>query len=82
MINPFVAFRDWIQEETLDVEAMQLALKQIKELLETEEKLKAKRDDLDQELKKGQPGGVNLIKSIFKKKEDIIAEMEKEKEKF
>ena len=80
MINPFVAFRDWIQEETLDVEAMQLALKQIKELLETEEKLKAKRDDLDQELKKGQPGGVNLIKSIFKKKEDIIAEMEKEKE--
>ena len=68
MINPFVAFRDWIQEETLDVEAMQLALKQIKELLETEEKLKAKRDDLDQELKKGQPGGVNLIKSIFKKK--------------
>ena len=80
MINPFVAFRDWIQEETLDVEAMQLALRQIKELLETEEKLKSKRDDLDQELKKGQPGGVNLIKSIFKKKEDIIAEMEKEKE--
>ena len=80
MINPFVAFRDWLQEEILDVEAMKEALKQIRNLLETESKLKDKLDTLEEDLKKGQQGQVNIFKSIFKKKEDIIAEMEKEKE--
>ncbi len=80
MINPFVAFRDWLQEEILDVEAMKEALKQIRNLLETESKLKDKLNTLEEDLKKGQQGQVNIFKSIFKKKEDIIAEMEKEKE--
>ena len=34
MINPFVAFTNWLEEETLDVEAMQIAIKQIHQLLE------------------------------------------------
>lgn len=80
LINPFVAFRDWFQEETLDVEAMQIALKQINQLIETEEKLRNKLNDLEEDLKKGQQGTVNIFKTIFKKKEEIIAETEKEKE--
>ena len=34
MINPFVAFKNWLEEETLDVEAMQIAIRQINQLLE------------------------------------------------
>ena len=80
MINPFVAFRDWLQEETLDIEAMQITIKQIYNLLETEEKLKSKLNDLEENLKKGQQGQVNILKTIFKKKEEVIAEYEKDKE--
>ena len=80
MVNPFMAFKDWIQEETLDVEAMQYALKQINQLLETEEKLKSKLKDLQESLDKGQQGVVNMFKSLFKKKEDIAAETQREKE--
>ena len=80
LINPFIAFRDWLQEEILDVEAMQIALKQINNLLETEEKLKNKLADLTQELNKGNQGQVNIFKSLFKKKEDIIREIETEKQ--
>ena len=80
MINPFVAFRDWLQEETLDVEAMQLALKQLNQLLETEEKLKAKNIDLGQDLQKAEQGQVNIFKSIFKKKEEIQEQIKREKE--
>ena len=80
MVNPFMAFKDWIQEETLDVEAMQYALKQINQLLETEEKLKSKLKDLQESLDKGQQGAVNMFKSLFKKKEDIAAETQREKE--
>ena len=80
MINPFVALRDWLQEEILDVEAMQTAIKQIFNLLETEEKLKSKLNSLEDDLKKGQVGQVNFFKTIFKKKEEVIAETEKEKE--
>ena len=80
MINPFVALRDWLQEEILDVEAMQIAIKQIFTLLETEDKLKSKLNSLEEDLKKGQAGQVNFFKTIFKKKEEVIAETEKEKE--
>ena len=80
MINPFIAFKNWLEEETLDVEAMQIAISQINKLLETEEKLKEKLMGLEEDIKKGQAGQVNFFKSIFKKKEDIIAETEKEKE--
>ena len=80
MINPFVAFKNWLEEEQLDVEAMQIAIKQINQLIENEGKLKEKLTGLEENIKKGQAGQVNFFKSIFKKKEDIIAETEKEKE--
>ena len=80
MINPFVAFTNWLEEEELDVEAMQIAIKQINQLLEDEEKLKEKLIGLEEDIKKGQSGQVNFFKGLFKKKEEIIAETEKEKE--
>ncbi len=80
MINPFVAFKYWLDEETLDVKAMQIAIEQILNLLETEIKLKTKLEELEQDITKGQAGQVNIFKSIFKKKEDIVAKMEREKE--
>ena len=80
MINPFVAFTNWLEEEELDVEAMQIAIKQINQLLEDEDKLKEKLIGLEEDIKKGQSGQVNFFKGLFKKKEDIIAETEKEKE--
>ena len=80
MINPFVAFKNWLEEETLDVEAMQIAIKQINQLLDDEDKLKTKLIGLEEEIKKGQAGQVGFFKGLFKKKEEIIAETEKEKE--
>ena len=80
MINPFVAFTNWLEEEELDVEAMQIAIKQINQLLEDEDKLKEKLIGLEEDIKKGQSGQVSFFKGLFKKKEDIIAETEKEKE--
>ena len=80
LVNPFVAFRDWLQEETLDVEAMLIAIKGLYNLLEQENKLKTKLAELEEQVKKGQQGQVNIFKSLFKKKEDIIAETEKEKD--
>ena len=82
MINPFLALRDWLQEDILDVEAMQVAIKQIYNLIETKDKLKTKLNDLEQNLTKGQQGQINMfkIKTLFKKKEDVVAQFEKEKE--
>ena len=80
LVNPYLAFRDWLQEEVLDVEAMLLAIKGLTNLLEQENKLKTKLGELEDQVKKGQQGQVNIFKSIFKKKEDIIAETEKEKD--
>ena len=80
MINPFIAFKNWLEEETLDVEAMQLAIRQINQLLEDEDKLKEKLATLEEDIKKGQAGQVNFFKGLFKKKEDIVAEAEKDKE--
>jgi hypothetical protein len=80
MINPFIAFKNWLEEETLDVEAMQIAIKQINQLLEEQDKLKERLINLEEEIKKGQAGQVGFFKTLFKKKEDIIAETEKDKE--
>ena len=80
MINPFLALRDWLQEEILDVEAMEIAIKQLHQLIESKEKLKAKLSELEDDLKKGQQGQVNFFKTIFKKKEEVIAQTERDKE--
>ena len=77
MINPFVAFKDWLEEEKLDLEAMLIAIRQIYELIEEENKLKDKLNGIEGEIKSGQVG---FIKGLLKKKEDIIVENEKRKE--
>ncbi|MCQ2821646.1 MAG: hypothetical protein MJ252_30680 [archaeon] len=80
MINPFIAFKDWLEEETLDVEAMILAIKKIGELMDTEEKLGQRIKTLEEDINHMKGGQVNFIKTLFKKKEDLIADTEKEKE--
>jgi len=82
MINPFLALRDWLQEDILDVEAMQIAIKQLNTLCETKVKLQTKLRDLDQNLTKGQQGQLNIfkIKTLFKKKEDVVAQYDRDKE--
>ena len=77
MINPFVAFKDWLEEEKLDLEAMLIAIRQIYELIEEENKLKDKLNGIEEEINSGQVG---FIKGLLKKKEDIIVENEKRKE--
>ena len=79
MINPYTAFKEWLEEEVLDAEAMSIAIKGINELIEKEEKYRQKLESIESELKKLEGGG-SSIKTLFKKKEDIISSKQKEKE--
>lgn len=79
LVNPFLAFRDWLQEEVLDVEAMLVAIKGLYNLLEQENKLKTKLAELEEDVKKGQQGQVNIFKSIFKKKKTSSLKQRKKK---
>jgi hypothetical protein len=79
MINPFTAFKDWLEEEVLDTEAMILAIKGINDLIERQEKIEQKLTASEAELKKVESGGSSL-KTLFKKKDSVIAEIMKEKE--
>ena len=56
---------------------MLIAIRQIYELIEEENKLKDKLNGIEGEIKSGQVG---FIKGLLKKKEDIIVENEKRKE--
>ena len=80
MINPFISIRDFLQEETLDIEAMFKAIKKFYNLLETEKELKLKLENLEEDIKREQKGEFNIFQSFFKAKEEIIKETEKEKE--
>ena len=51
MINPFIAFKNWLEEETLDKEAMEIAIIQINKLLENEEKIKDKLNSIEENIK-------------------------------
>jgi hypothetical protein len=79
MINPYTAFKDWLEEEFLDAEAMIIAIKGINELMEKEDKYRQKLESIEADLKKIEGGGSSL-KTLFKKKEDVIAHKQKEKE--
>ena len=79
MINPYTAFKEWLEEEILDAEAMIIAIKGINELIEKEDKIKQKLENVETELKKLEGGGSSL-KTIFKKKEEVIAKKQKEKD--
>jgi hypothetical protein len=77
MINPYSVFKDWLDEDILDCEAMIEAIKRINQMIETVEKLKRHRDSLDLDIKQlesGQSGFLKSIKSIFKKKEVQLSE--------
>ena len=65
MINPFVNFRDCLEEKILDVEEMQLPIKIILGLLESENKLKTKLKVLQEDLTKGNIGWINFFKSLL-----------------
>jgi hypothetical protein len=78
MINPFIIFKDWLEEELLDIEAMEIAIKQIYQLMDNQDKLKEKLNQIEENIKSGGQG--SIFKTLFKKKEEIIAEAEKEKE--
>ena len=80
MINPFNVFKDWLEEETLDIEGMQIAIKQINDSILTEEKLKEKLENINAEIQRLQNGQMNFLKGLFKSKEDLLAQAEKEKE--
>ena len=79
LINPFTAFKDWLEEEVLDAEAISLAIKGINEFIEKDDKCRQKLEALETELKKVESGGSSL-KTLFKKKENVIADILKEKE--
>jgi hypothetical protein len=79
MINPFTAFKDWLEEEVLDAEAMSLAIKGINDFIEKEEKCRQKLEQTETDLKKVESGGSSL-KTLFKKKDSVIANILKEKE--
>ena len=79
MINPFTAFKNWLEEEELDVEGMQIAIKQFNQLLVDEEKLKDKLKSLEEDIKRGQSGQVSIFKSIFKKKKILLPRQKRKK---
>ena len=79
MINPYTAFKEWLEEEVLDAEAMSIAIKGINELIEKEDKYRQKLESIESELKKLEGGGSSL-KTLFKKKGDVISSKQKEKE--
>lgn len=79
MINPFTAFKDWLEEEVLDAEAMSLAIKGINDFIEKEDKFKQKLETSEADLRKIEAGQSSL-KTLFKKKDSVIAEILKEKE--
>ena len=66
IINPYTAFRDWLEEEVLDAEAMVLAIKGINELIDKEEKYKQKLESTEADLKKLE-GERSSLKTLFKK---------------
>ena len=72
MINPFTAFKDWLEEEVLDAEAMSIAIKGINDIIEKDDKCRQKLYNLEQDIKKVESGGSSL-KTLFKKKDSVIA---------
>ena len=79
LINPYTVFKDWLDEEVLDAEAMSIAIKGINELMEKEDRYRQRLESIEAELKKIEGGG-RSVKTLFKKKESVISNKQKEKE--
>ena len=78
--NSFSYLENWLNEEALDIEALLLAIKQITDMFTAKEKLKQKIDNLETDIKKMEEGNVSFLKSLFKKKEDLVQTSQKDKE--
>lgn len=77
--NPFIALDEWLEEEELDIEAGIEAMGSLQRLSSSVEKLGQKIENLENDLKQLQYGKQNFISGIFKKKEDKMAQLEKQK---
>ena len=80
LLNPYVILEVWIEEEELDTEAMISVINSLVKLQETLDKLRQRSSSIDVEQKKAEAGQTGFLKSIFKKKDEIINELSKEKE--
>ena len=77
--NPYIALKNWIEENILDVEAMIEALNSLQTLTDQCEKLKKKIATLQNDITSLEIGKQNFVAKLFKKKEDQKEQLEKEK---
>ena len=67
MINPYTTFKDLLEEEVLDSEAMTIVIKGINELIEKKEKYRKRIESIEADLKKLEGKEVHL-KTYLKKR--------------
>ena len=79
LVNPYICFSYWLEEEILDIEAMQIAIKKIFQLIDEEDKLKDKLKAVEDDIKKAESGNFGFFSGIFKKKENILADYQKDR---
>lgn len=77
--NPYGPLNNWLEEEEIDIEAMIEALGSLQTLSETREKLSHKIDSIENDIKQLKFGKQSFVSGLFQKKENKIAELEKEK---
>ena len=80
LLNPYIILEIWIEEEELDTDAMICVINSLIKLQENLEKLRQRSSAIDSEQKKAEVGQTSFLKSIFKKKDEIINQLNKEKE--
>ena len=80
LLNPYIILEIWIEEEELDTDAMICVINSLIKLQENLEKLRQRSSAIDIEQKKAEVGQTSFLKSIFKKKDEIINQLNKEKE--
>lgn len=80
LLNPYIILEIWIEEEELDTDAMICVINSLIKLQENLEKLRQRSSAIDIEQKKAEVGQTSFFKSIFKKKDEIINQLNKEKE--
>jgi hypothetical protein len=81
IFNSFASLKEWVEGEILDVNALLEALNGINNLNIALEKLTNKITSIENDIKKMQYNqkNLNFLKTFFKKKEDIISDLEKDK---
>ena len=80
LLNPYIILEIWIEEEELDTDAMICVINSLIKLQENLDKLRQRSSAIDIEQKKAEVGQTSFLKSIFKKKDEIINQLNKEKE--